>query len=434
MLGYLKRASSLLTTEGARRGYVAVVDQAIYSANNFVSGILLARLLSKEEFGTYVVCLATVSFIIGLQGSLITGPMLVLGTERRSDETEYFSSVFALQLASTAAIAILMWLMHDVLGFVVREPGLGTAFALVFVVMSMQEFNRKVFLTKRETTNVLLFDSVLFSTQVAILFIFSQYMNRMAGGSFALIAMDILIASFGVSAFVGWFKLAPMISRNIHWEGITRYAKEHWHFGKWLLGTAFGGVAFSHLTTVIVGAFAGVAASANFEAARLIVAPAQVVLFAAGNYLTPMASRHLSLGGIDAVRSYLGRLAPIWMVGFVSYLIFGIVAAGFALRLFFGGKYASSETVAILWVVVFFVLGLKQLPGTALIAIRRPDVCMWITLFIGLLTAGLTGWFTLMGGEALAVVARFIGEALLVVSFTYYAKKSLFYDVRGKNQ
>ena len=59
------------------QGILSLADQAVASATNFLTGIIIGRAGSKEELGLYILGLSLILFMTDLQTSLITTPYMV---------------------------------------------------------------------------------------------------------------------------------------------------------------------------------------------------------------------------------------------------------------------------------------------------------------------------------------------------------------------
>ena len=83
------------TLETFRSARWALVDQIIVSGSNFLSNILLARILGIEEFGRYVLAWTIVLFVQGLQFSTVSSSMLSIGPKHDAEEARsYFGAIF----------------------------------------------------------------------------------------------------------------------------------------------------------------------------------------------------------------------------------------------------------------------------------------------------------------------------------------------------
>src|ERR1700677_2281945 len=91
--GLFSRLESLW--QPMRRAKWALADQVIVSGSNFLSNILLARILGIEEFGRYVLAWTIVLFVQGLQCSTVSSAMLSIGPKLDAEEARsYFGAIF----------------------------------------------------------------------------------------------------------------------------------------------------------------------------------------------------------------------------------------------------------------------------------------------------------------------------------------------------
>ena len=65
-----------------RKGVWALADQALISATNFATMVLVARVLTPREFGLYSLAYTGLLFTNSVQSSLVTQPHASLGAPR----------------------------------------------------------------------------------------------------------------------------------------------------------------------------------------------------------------------------------------------------------------------------------------------------------------------------------------------------------------
>ena len=93
-----------ISTSPALRGSaLSVLDQAVCSLSNFLTGIIIARALLPEAFGVYSLYFTGILLLAGFQNALITGPARVLGVRPAGvDAGGYFGAQARLQLMLSA--------------------------------------------------------------------------------------------------------------------------------------------------------------------------------------------------------------------------------------------------------------------------------------------------------------------------------------------
>ena len=82
------------------QGIISLADQAVASATNFVTGVIIARACSKEELGLYMLGFSLILLMTDFQTSLITTPYMVYAPRLKgSAHALYTGSTLIHQLA-----------------------------------------------------------------------------------------------------------------------------------------------------------------------------------------------------------------------------------------------------------------------------------------------------------------------------------------------
>ncbi len=432
-----KTAVALATGPTARKTAVAVVDQGILSATNFFTGLMLARLCSKEEFGAYALAFSVMLAANGLQTALVTGPMTVLGAGREGDDWRGYATSMALaQLVLGGALAVLSAAVCGTLAALgaLKGPLAGAFLAMSGALFFIQarEFCRRALYTRLRAWRVLLNDVCYSGLQIGGLLA----LWKLGGGSWGrggheatagFLSGKSAFLCMGASVTAGSLLGLWQIRRSLT-GGPTRrrgHLRETWNFAKWSLGSLAGSVLTIQATTWVIGGIAGIAAVGMVTAARLLVAPLQLIIFGGPNVLVPRAARAYGQGGREMLLTFVRRLAPVWLVIFVGYGVLVGMAPQFWLNLLFGGKYSGATFIVILWVAAYVAVGVGQLPAMVVSAMRRPDAAMIVGLVAGaasvLITAACTAW----GGAEWAVAGRVVGATLATVSLVEWVRRNL---------
>ena len=83
------------------KGVLAVLDQGLVSGSNFVIGVLLARSLGPEQYGSYALAFSIFLFLAAFHQNLVLSPLSVFGPSQYSQRTRDYlgaSSGFKLVL------------------------------------------------------------------------------------------------------------------------------------------------------------------------------------------------------------------------------------------------------------------------------------------------------------------------------------------------
>ena len=104
------------------KGALAITDQGLLSGSNFLFGILLARWLTRDEYGAYALGFSIFLFFSGFHNAFFLEPMSVLGPESYSECLSgyirkllglHFPLAFLLALLTIAAIPFLHFFKTD---------------------------------------------------------------------------------------------------------------------------------------------------------------------------------------------------------------------------------------------------------------------------------------------------------------------------------
>src|SRR5688572_14738900 len=129
-----------------RKGSWGIADQALISATNFVTMVLLARGLGPAAFGAFSLVYGGMLFVNSLQGALILQPHSVLCAARKGQQyADYTTSTGVAQLLSATAAALLALTAGIVSTFAAWPAAhLFFAFTPCIVAWQLHEFVRRV--------------------------------------------------------------------------------------------------------------------------------------------------------------------------------------------------------------------------------------------------------------------------------------------------
>ena len=418
----------------ARKSLWALADQGTQSATNFLTSLLLARLCAPKQFGAYVLALSALLAGNGLQGALLTGPMTVLGAGRDGDDWKSYATTLAVAqvflgilIAAVAAAVPTGWLG---LGDDLRSVLWAMSAALPLV--QAREFCRQVLYTRMRASEAFfnnLFYSVAQLTGVILLWKLGGQSASGAGEELTAVwlsARNVFLVMAIVSlagTVVGLWQIRRDLTPRI--PGARRDLVKTWHFPRWKLGNQFGVLLAGQASLWAIGGLKGTAGVGMVEAARLVLAPLQILGLGVPKVLEPRAVRLYERQGAGHLRDFLKRLLPLWSAPFLAYGLIVLAAPEYWLDLLFGEKYEGAGAIVLLWVLVYVLLGLRVMPALVLNALKRPDVMLFVSIPVGVVTvlstAGLTGW----AGLDWAVGGRVMGDLLALIATGFWARTLL---------
>jgi GT2 family glycosyltransferase/O-antigen/teichoic acid export membrane protein len=386
----------------------ALADQALISATNFATVVILARALAPRDFGAFVLAYAALLFVNGLQTAFVTQPHNILGQSRHGDEYRRYTlstaagqGLFMLAAAFAAiAVAVGAYLMHS--------SAVAVLFAVVPALLAWQaqEFARRVLYTEHRLLTAFAIDIVGYGGQIAL--ILALVAADRASAAAALYA--IAIAS-SVGALAGGWAIRHSLKGRVE----AGFMRDNWAFGKWL-GAAMAASwlsvqLFLYLTAIIVDA----SATAGLKASQTVLGPLNAFLLFVVTILPIRlaAARERN----ESIRAWL-RFAYVASSPFV--FVYCALVAVFArpiLDALYGPEYVGYVDAVRLFAVFYVVMHAAYMLSSALSAKRlsRP-------LFTGNLWAAfvgvVVGWPLIARWEVNgAVVGMILSAIVLALAF-----------------
>lgn len=187
----------------------ALIDQAMVSGVNFLTGILFARWLGIEEYGRFVLAWMIVLFCNSIQLSGIISPMMSIGPRQKTqEEPSYYGAVIAQQLIWSFACFFLLWGGICLSGYFKPElniKSIALPIASTILAWQSQDFIRRYFFIRGQGRFAFLNDVISYLGQLILLSLLSCQVQLNIRLVFWVIA-----SSSAVAAIIGAFKIGPL--------------------------------------------------------------------------------------------------------------------------------------------------------------------------------------------------------------------------------
>lgn len=331
--GLIARVQLLL--QSAKRVRWALADQIVISGSNFLSNILLARILGIEEFGRYVLAWTIVLFVQSLQYSTLSSTMLSIGPKQDAEAARsFFGSMFALQAMFSIVGAVLS--LVGAYSGAAAFPALGLEsialpLATAVACSQTQDFLRRYFFSIGRPEVSFSTDAIRYIGQNVAILGLTAWSPANSGSALWLVSL---------AAAVGSLTTLPFIPQLKYSFGSIRSSGRHgWHFSKWLAGSTLLSFIFANLFTFAAGILLGAASVGAMRAAFALVSIANIVIESCMNVVPVSASRKLITSGRAGLNAYLTKVAIYGTLAIASLLGVIVVAPRFWLRLLFGPQF-----------------------------------------------------------------------------------------------
>ncbi|HEY3626036.1 MAG TPA: hypothetical protein VGL00_07125 [Terracidiphilus sp.] len=336
---------------GRSRRSLTLLDQALVSGSNFITGIILVRGLGLVEFGRFTVAYAILLLANSVQLSFISSPMITLGSLCATPEERrhFVRGIFGVQMIFCAFASVLA--IAGTAVYVSLRPHAGAIdflwpFASAVVAFLMQDWLRRYYFTVSKAAASFWNDVISYLGQVVVLCLL-WWTHRLT--------LNTALWSIAVTSTAA-FALGAIFERL----GCTRQeTRESWRQAHVLsidLGIANQLQWLVYQGAMLIGAgMVGAQAAGGVRATQNIIGPVNVAYQAMENIVPVRAAEEMKRGGRQRVSAFLFRFG---LVGFVALLVFFSAAALFSSQFlsFFYGRQLHAYAGVLDLQMLYFLL------------------------------------------------------------------------------
>jgi O-antigen/teichoic acid export membrane protein len=384
----------------------SLMDQAAVSGGNFLTTLVLARLLSPASYGTFSLLFLSLYAINTCHASLVIYPLTLNVAAAKEGELKHLNGIaclhtFALALPFSAALAAITLFLH--------RMDLWPFLALAMVGWQVQESARRTLLASLRSRAAFVPDVICYVGQGLIL---------LAVRPTNLPAVFLVVASTSFLAASWQFWIARISLARSFCVEPCRYA---WEIGRFILAGNALNMATMQVPSWTLAFSSGPLGVAGYQSLLNLVGVANPIMFSVSNLLIPAVARGSLHGQTEARRTMYHYGARYGLLLLPCFLIL-LAAPSYVMHLVYGARSAYLPLAPLLrpFVVAFALQYLATVIGAYEGGMARPKTYMWVqvagtgvlmTLGVGLIyTFGVEGAVT---GMLLASATRFITFALI---------------------
>jgi O-antigen/teichoic acid export membrane protein len=400
----------------------SILDQAIVSGSNFIVMFTLARFLSPNEYGAYVLSFTVLLFINGIQMALSTTPLNVRGASLNENDLRYyiqslliFNVLCGVLITIILIISLLIMKVFYVDRVIIRTFS-GLSLSLFFI--QIQEFFKRVLYFSLKVKEVFFIDAI---SNSILIFGIVMFYNLKILNSLSIYLLIGFVSLFSIALFFPkiyiylrkpYTKLS-IISKSISWNI---------QYGKWTLGSHLlywiGNQTYLFTATI----YLSVVATAKIAATQNLVNAVNVLVMGIQNIAMPIASRKLHKQGLFALKQYIKYL--IFLI-ILSVGLYGFILTVFGdrlMELLYNNKYSNVSILMMLWSISFLIASINRMFMIFLNAVEKNRINFYIYLFNAILSLGfiipITKTFEIFGMAVWTIISSTIMLLVNVIVFT----------------
>jgi O-antigen/teichoic acid export membrane protein len=372
-MSVLSRLKHFSRKPALRHGGIVLVDQGFLSFATFITGVLVARSSTKEEYGYYVLGWTLLLIAWGVHRALVYVPFTIYAPRLiESERKTYQGSTFLHTLIISILVALLMLLASELsrANFSIEMShfyALLPLLAIVTVSYSLRDFIRNALLARLEIWASVVVNIIATATQVALVTWLFIIRRLTLDRAFEILALSSSIAA----AYMLWTHRRQMqvVAKRV-WEdfldGLT--------VGKWLLVGSVAHFGVSHAFPWLLLYFLDPQAVATFGACSTVAGLLDPFLRGASAYIEPrMAHGYKGANTASLIRllrlSVLALTAPYGL-----WLAIGSVYGDEIVTLVYSHSYSGFGLLVTLLITKTLIESISTPLGQALQTLERADV------------------------------------------------------------
>ena len=400
----------------SKKGMMILVDQAVASATNFLTGVIIGRSCTREEFGLYMLGFTVVLLVINLQSALITAPFTVFSPRLEGNAyARYFGSTLLHHLG--LSVLVIFGLTAGAL--LSRESGANGLASVLWILVGVSAF-----IMLREYARQICFASLTLKTALVL---DSSVSLFQLGGLLTLAYLGVLSASFayliigigcGISG-VTWVFIRRSNYALRPREAILDLGR-NWALAKWLVAGALAFAVSQQSYPWLLAAYHGNAATGVLSACMGVLFVANPFLIGMGNFLGPKVAHAFADGGTRHLESVVTKGTLFFALTMGIFCLTMILFGGSFVVLVYGSQYAGNGPVVGVLALSQFASAVTFPANYGLNALERPDIgfgsyllALGVTFTLGLFLVKSLGPMGvacgLLAGNVTASVYRYFG-------------------------
>jgi O-antigen/teichoic acid export membrane protein len=391
---------------GARLGMASIFDQAVVSATNFATTLIIARLCTKADVGIYYLAWTLVLFIVAAQGNLISVPYTIYCRRREGSSLASYSGSMLVHQFFTSALAMFCLLGLTIffsLGFgpqAMRSVGWVLIGAAPFILM--REYARRFLFAHLKLTAAIVMDVSVSCAQLASLLLL---------GYFKLLTVPVVYTVMGGASALA---LAIWLLTNrqpIRFQP-RRFApdwRDNWQFGKWAFAGQLTGFAF-YILPWLLAMTHGEADTGMFAASNTLVGLANLFVIGLCNFLTPKSAQAFAREGSEGLSRVLRKATIVFIASLGLFCLIAAFLGNYLALIVYGAKYHGAGPIIAVLSVATLLDALGLTANNGLWAIDRPAANFPADIAQLIVTLGMALWFVFPLGPLGIAIAMVLGR------------------------
>jgi len=414
VLAARSRPMRVLIRFASGRSALALADQVVVSATNFLTLVLVGRHLPHADFGPFMLAWLAIVFLTNMHRAVISQPMNALGaTESAPQLARRIGALLASQsfilAGAVLALAVAAWVYFP-------NPVLLSSAALFMIAALMQDLLRRVRYTEDRVGSALRLSLTGCSVQLAALLAGTLVGLPSAARAFQLLTLGALLPSL-----INWAELRQWVAQR---APIRATLTEHTRFGRWLVLTGLA-VWFSGQVYPFLLAAAGPDMVGRYAACQSLFQGVAIISQAASNLLPATIARQFASGDERAAWRYCLRAFVVVLLAAAVPCVVLALFGDMLVALLYGPAFTGTGSLMLILSFAALFVALDGVTGSIALARQHPHSLM-IGHVVGAAFTLTLGAYLVRSYSIIGAVSAYSGS-MAVVFFVQIALLAYFF-------
>lgn len=409
--GKVSKLLHWVTTSG-----LALFDQGFISGSNFLIGILLARWLTPDAYGSYALAFSILLLLLLVYQSLVLEPMTVFGASSyRHSLRPYFKRLLKMHLILASAIVVVLGCVAVAIRYYAPPgplPGALVGVTVAAPCILLFWLARRVFYLGLSLVPAATAAGIYFVVVVAGMYSAYRFHWLSPLSAYLVMALGALITS----AFL-LMQLRKLLSGRTNLPSQGALWRRHWGYGRWALAGCVAGWIPAYIYYPILSSSSGMASVGELKALTNLSLPLFQAYTALSMLFLPNIARIYADEGPQGVLAFTRKITMVFVAGATLYWAVVIPFRTNTFHLLYSGKYMEVSYLVPLVALESVLWCATCGPAIALRGVESPSSVFWarcastfVSIAVGIavtLTYGIHG--------ALWAMAASTGATLILV-------------------
>ncbi|MFN3404742.1 MAG: oligosaccharide flippase family protein [Cytophagaceae bacterium] len=336
----------------------------------FLSFALLARALSREDFGNWVIFLTIYIFIELVRVGFLQTPVVKFssGVDEKT-KSEVYGAAWGFAIIFSVSLAVICYLIFMVIGHMISNSGAALFFkwfGLLFLISL--PFNFATWIQQAEMK----FNRILYIRFINLgTFVVLNIYSFLNGATTEFVLYSYMFASIlasMVSLMAGWTSVKSL--KYFSWNKL----KAIFHFGKYSTGTMMGANLLRSSDTFIIGAMLGPEAVAMYSVPLKLFEIVEIPLRSFVATTLPVFSRMINENNRIQMKYFLEKVTGMCSLGVLPVVLFSFIFADPLVVLLGGEEYRASANILRIFALLSAFMPIDRYSGVALDVLNMPQI------------------------------------------------------------